>query len=187
MVLHNFSLPVLLIFHQMRVSISRHPRSSSLFLLFRIFFCSLRRPGRMLRRSIHRIQSQRCTPDIAEIVPGTSRYDHRASASHSFLLHHTCPVLSYRYYCTAFCNTKKLIGIFMTFQPDFSAGRYAHQRDLKIISRPDRSPETGIPSGQTVKRRKHRFRTECSVLRTAASAKSFIHPPHLTTVSDRLQ
>lgn len=92
----------------------------------RIRFRGMYRSPWMVGRSIDRRDFQRCPSDIDDIVPGSRRYKNGVSLAHIFVKILPVFTFSHLYCCASLLNPNQLIGIFVNFRTDLTAGRNAH-------------------------------------------------------------
>jgi hypothetical protein len=95
---------------------------------FRFSLGRLNDPVLVLGRSVDRVETQRLTAGIADIVASTRRYDHRDIVLDLIL----AAVDVDRAF--AFVNAEELVAVGMQFLADFLARLQSHQHQLQVLA-----------------------------------------------------
>ena len=101
------------------------PEEKEAFLM-RIRLRGMHRSPGMVGRRIDGRNFQRCPSDVDDIVPGSRRYKDGVSPAHIFIKVLPVFTFSHLHCCPPLFNTDQLIGIFVDFRADLSAGGNAH-------------------------------------------------------------
>lgn len=110
------------------------------FLHICISFCWLNGSPRMVRRCVNRINLERFTTGVDNIVPRTRRNENGASITYGALQFDAVSRRAHGDHSVSVFNSEKLVCVRMNFQSDISTYGNGHQCELQVTSGPQGYP-----------------------------------------------